>query len=293
MIFTVNGYQTHGGLADRLKGMMTTYFLSKIKEMNFYNFYTYPFDFNIIWYNPDINITQLVVNPFKLKIHSIDSSKMKLGYEYFLNIKYKDRTNLIFSNANLLSIDLNNKPWQPTFTNYYMELKRLFEDKLSQNFKESYPDIVVGGYHVVHFRCMNYFGDFEDSQLPGLKEEVHDNIIDVIANKLKVQLKSSIYDPYFIIADSRKLLVALNEKGFSVFDVGSTAHIDISGASIEDYMRGFFEFYLLEHAKSIESTVLYHKNKPFNSHYAYVASILGDVPFEKHSFNVNSLAYTS
>jgi hypothetical protein len=289
VIFMVDGSKSHGGLTDRLKGMISSYFLSQHYRLNFFLFYQFPFDFNKIWFSKSKNIQTLVINPFKVKIWHFSISSMKNGYDSFLKLPFQGKTNLIYSNVNLLSYDENNKPWQPIFVAKYLELKGYFEDKLAQSFSEKHPIIKPKQYAVIHFRCMNYFGDFEDSGLPTLSLDEQENII--IAISQEIQLLRNKFDStnYFIISDSRKLLIALQNRGFNVFDTKETAHIDVAGYPEDFYMRGFEEFLLLQNSNAIQSIILFHERKAFNSHYAYMASILGDASFTKFSFDVNKL----
>ena len=101
LIYTADGSINHGGIVDRMKGTLTTYYLSKKYNFNFHIYHNSPLPFSEIWDNEQVNLKKLTLNPFKFKIIFI-STLSKL--EKFSDDTLKEqKTYLVYCAENILA----------------------------------------------------------------------------------------------------------------------------------------------------------------------------------------------
>lgn len=285
LIYMSNGYINHGGIVDRTKGILTTFYLSKITNFNFKIYYTSPISYSEIWDSNKINLDNLQLNPFNFKIIYISTLS---ELEFFSHNKFNPQkgTFLIYCSENILAYMYPNGKWEEKTKDLYDELIILGKNKI-ENLLNKKNVLISNNLTVIHYRCLNYFNDFEDSNLKPMNQSLIDRVIDIIimdAKKKYGKTKSSIF-----ISDSRFLLGKLKKEGFNVFSLNPTKHLDNKGHEKEEYLSAYLENYIITKAQFVSSYILYHKEKPFNSHFAYYPSIIGGGTFSKYSLNVTKL----
>jgi len=290
-IYMADGSIVHGGLTDRNKGLLTSYYLAKKHNTPFSIFYISPVNYANFWHSNKINITKLIINPFKFKVwlvSSIDELKElnEVKSEVFLK-----KTNLLYVNENILAYLNNNGNWEKPTQKLYNELDLLGENHVKTSFKKDYFDYVSKDFEILHFRCLNYLNDFDDSKILPIAEDQIIIALDKLRNHLEEQhenLKNKVF-----ISDSRRLLNYFKDKGYRVFSTKTTKHMDNPGHSIIEYMRGYQENHLITFAKSVNSyTFYFNRQQPFNSHFAYYPAIFGNVPFHKFGYNLKNFMVT-
>lgn len=282
LIYTADGSINHGGVVDRMKGMLTTYYLSKKYNFDFLIYYNSPFSFSEIWYNESVNLQKLILNPFKFKIIFI-STLSKLEKFSSKNALTNNKTYLIYCAENILAYQYPNGKWEIKTKFLFKELNALGNNKIDALIKVKYSSFFYDKIDLVHYRCLNYFDDFEDTKIKPIHNILREKLISSIINNAKeVYIKNQIF-----ISDSRYLLKKLKENGFQVFSLESTKHIDNKGFQKKEYLNAYIENHLITKAENVSSYILFHKEKPFNSHFAYYPSIIGNSKFSRYGVNVN------
>jgi len=290
-VFMADGTINHGGLTDRYKGILTSYYLSKKHTSDFSIFYISPIHYSNIWHSEQINISKLSIHPFRFKIWYIYSLNQ---LEDFMNLnekKYKRRTNLIYANENILAYLYENGKWEKHTKALNAELDLLGVNLVKNSFEANYNQYLDKDFELLHFRCLNYLNDFDDSRLTGIPEDRIEHTLDLLLQNLKAKYKN--LEKKVFLSDSRRLLHYFDAKGYTVFSTETTKHMDNIGPPKEEYFKGYQENYLITLSKSIDSYIFYYnRNQAFNSHFAYYAAIFDSVPFQKYGYNLENLQIT-
>lgn len=283
IIYTADGSINHGGIIDRMKGILTTFYLSKKNNFRFYIFQNSPIKYSDVWDNKKININTLFFNPFRFKIIYISTLKR---LEIFSNKKLnKHITYLIYCSENILAYKYENGDWEGQTRKLYNQFNALGNNKIERLIQEKYSSLLYDKIELIHYRCLNYFNDFDDTNLKPLKKEKREELLKNIISNAKRNYNDS--KNRIFISDSRTLLKGLDNSGFKVFSLNSTKHIDNKGHKKEEYLNAYLENHIITKAENVNSYILYHKEKPFNSHFAYYPSIIGGATFSKFGINVN------
>lgn len=286
-----DGSINHGGLTDRHKGILTSFYLSKKHNSNFSIFYISPIHYSNFWHSEQINISKLSIHPFRFKIWYIYSLNQ---LEDFINLnerKYKRCTNLIYANENILAYLYEDGKWEKHTKELNTELDSLGINAIRNSFETEHKTYLENEFEVLHFRCLNYLNDFDDSNLASIPEDRIELTLDHLLENLKekyINLERKVF-----LSDSVRLLKYFDSKGYKVFSTHTTKHMDNPGHRKEEYIKGYQENYLITLSKSIDSYIFYYdRNQPFNSHYAYYAAIFDSVPFQKYGYNLENLKIT-
>jgi hypothetical protein len=287
VVYMADGSIIHGGLTDRYKGIITSYCMAKRHGTKFSIFYINPLNYSALWSSESINLSKLFINPFRFKIWLVYSFDQLEIFNHIDSNKFKKSTNLFYVNENILAYLYENGEWEKQTKNTYNELDSLGTNHLKQSFEKEYSDYLSKDFSVLHFRCLHYFNDFEDSKTPPLSEEKIGLALNVLTNQLEKKY-NTLEDKVFL-SDSRRLLKHFQDKGYNVFSIEDTKHLDNPGYDEIEYIKAYQENHVITLSKSVDSYIFfYNRNKPFNSHFAYYAAILGDVPFRDFGFNLNN-----
>lgn len=286
-----DGSINHGGLTDRHKGILTSYYLSKKHNSDFSIFYISPIHYSNFWHSEQINISKLSIHPFRFKIWYIYSLHQLEDFISLNERRYNRRTNLIYANENILAYLYENGNWEKHTKTLNSELDALGINIIKTSFEKEHKDYIENDFEVLHFRCLNYLNDFDDSNLPSIPEDRIAQALDHLHQSLKEKYPDLTGKVF--LSDSLRLLNYFKAKGHKVFSTEPTKHMDNPGHPKEEYIKGYQENYLITLSKSIDSYIFYNgRNQPFNSHYAYYAALFDSVPFQKYGYNLENLQIT-
>jgi hypothetical protein len=267
-----------------MKGILTTYYLSNKNSFNFHIHHISPLDFSEVWHNEEINLKKVNLNPFKFRIIFI-STINKLEKFSKNNTLANNKTYLIYCAENLLAHQHPNGKWETPTRDLFNEFNALGNNKIDKLLNEKYSSLFYDKIDLVHYRCLNYFGDFDDTNIDPIDEHTKVELLSSIIKSANKTYKNK--SNIIFISDSRYLLKNLKENGFKVFSLESTKHLDNKGHKKEEYLNAYLENHLITKAENVTSYILFHKEKPFNSHFAYYPSIIGNSKFFKYGINVN------
>jgi len=287
LIYSADGVINHGGIVDRMKGILTTYYLSQKNNFAFHIYHNSPLSFSEVWHNEKVNLEKIKLNPFKFRVIFI-STLSKLEKFSNNNSLVNNKTYLIYCAENILAHQYPNGKWETKTRHLFNELIASGDHKIDTLLNEKYATLFYDKIDVVHYRCLNYFDDFDDSKLKPVSKDAKDKLLSSIINDAKKTYNGN--SNKIFISDSRYLLKSLKENGFRVFSLESTKHMDNKGHKKEEYLNAYLENHLITKAKNVTSYILFHKEKPFNSHFAYYPSIIGASKFYKLGINVNDFS---
>ena len=280
-----DGKIRNGGLADRLRGIISIYKVCKKKGLEFKVIFNSPFkleeflETNII----DWRITEEELN-YNTKVTDIcyidtqtgsdyEAAKQEEWFRKEFNKKYHEfhvRTNALFS--------------------YKSEYSKLFDELFKPSARlqasiEREKSNLGAHYISTSFRFMNLLGDFNETtgisaQLPnGEKEE----LIEKNLKQLKALHKQFPEMKILVNSDSTTFLGRAAGLEFVYTIPGSITHIDAQNAydGYAVYEKTFLDFLMIANAEKI---YLLCTGNMYNSGYPYAASKIYNKPFKRIEF---------
>ena len=285
VICIFDGKIKNGGLADRLRGIVSVYEVCKEQNIDFKILFTSPFRLseflepnNVDW---EIKEHELNYNTTITDISYIDTftgsdyeaKRQKQWFRQEFKKKYKEfhvRTNAIFSYNGNYSI-LFNELFKPS-------------PKLQSSI-ERQKEILGAGYISTSFRFMNLLNDFNETvELHGKLTKEEQNEL-IAKNIEQLQLLHDKYPSKRILvnSDSTTFLQRASELEYVYIIPGNITHIDgkNSNDEYEAYEKTFLDFFMIANAEKI---YLMRTGQMYNSGYPYAASKIYGKPFEKIEF---------
>lgn len=282
-IFMVDGSIPHGGMFDRLKGLITIYAVAKTLGKDFRINWTYPFLLSKYLipskYNWLINESQMNFGIFSY--HNV----IAYGEYVSPNRLMKSRTKETHFYYGYNSLNEVNKVFK---TNYsWGELYReLFQPTpYLQRYLDCYSAEIGQKYVAIHARFLNLLGDKVETAInPELasdkeKEKLVELAISAVRNI------SSLH-PHVRVMIASDSMVFINRIKLEVPNVyivpGEVKHIDTAGETDDaENIKMFTDYYLISGAQKVYS--LWHEGM-WKSAFPEYAALIGGVPFERIVF---------
>ena len=280
IIIVFDGNFPHGGLVDRLKGILSFYQVAKKTDADFKIYFKSPFDLNEFLvpntYNWTSTDADLSWNPFSTKIlylmlnfdfNPIDyiSKSNKKKFIVFCNIDYSKTINGSLNREEL------NIHWSKSFHELFKKSIYLDAEYSKLNIKENAI--------AIHTRFTSLFGDFKDSpKAIATKERKNE-----IKKSLKKEIDTIAFENksmnIYVFSDSIQFLDFIKlETNYIVLD-GKPQHIDSNNNSNElnDHIKTFLDFFAIS---ACEKVFLIRTKDMYNSAFSKYAAIVGNKEFK-------------
>ena len=282
-IFMVDGRISHGGMFDRLKGLITVYAVSKALGKGFRINWNYPFALHKYLDPSHYNwmIDELEINFGLLSHNNI------IAYGEFLNpnrlMKNRRKETHFYYGYN--SLDKVNAHFG---TNYqwgelYRELFR--PTRYLQHYLDLYQTEIGSDYIAIHSRFMNLLGDRIETMInPELNSEKQKcSLIDSAINVVREISSKHPNARVMIASDSMIFIDRIRKELPMVYIVpGKVKHIDTAGETEDsENIKMFTDYYLISGTQKVYS--LWHKGM-WNSAFPEYAARIGNVPFVRINF---------
>ena len=294
VINVIDGTIENFGLADRLRGIISTYAICKEKNLPYRLYFTYPFNLDdyLIPNQYDWRISNADVcgnirdcNPVISFTAGINASTEVSAYQFHKQKNYlrrhinrSDKQTIVFTNAAFAyNLDYSN-----LFNELFKPSKKL-QTSINRQIEILGPD-----YISVHARFMDLLGDFTEplkwKQLP-----------EIDAQKLiltSVEQIMLIHDKYpdkkiLINSDSMRFIKACSELEYTYSIPGNITHIDMIQTdeyyeNYERYEKTFLDFMVMANSEKI---FLLKGNNMRESGYYFAASKIYNREFEKIKYS--------
>ena len=276
-IFNGNIYQ--GGLADRLRGIISTYIICKDLSYDYKLYFNNPFNLNDFFtsniYHWSIDKNSLCMNYDEVEIIILETTT-GAHWESQRQEKWLKKR---IKNSQKKEIHVYTNAFFSYNYNYSQYFNELF--KLSERLKNRYTQLCsqFGTYISVSARFLDLIGDFKETFGQGeLPEEQKKDLI----NKTLMQI-NKLHQQYpkmniLVNSDSQIFLNAAKSFSFVIESPGTISHLDTSETSEYDYNeKTFIDFLLIANATKI---YLLKTGKMHRSGYPFAASLLQNKPFQ-------------
>ena len=277
-----NGFVEGGGLADRLRGIVSTYMVAKELMREFKIQFTYPFDLSLFLIPNKVNWLidkdEILYNDTHSKVVVLDSvistkEHSRRQKEWIISElkQNRDHQTHVYTNA---------------FFSYYDNYCKCFNELFKPSCRlqaaiDSQLEILGNDYISVSLRFLNLFNDFNETH--GLDtekytEKFRNQIRNRCLNKIKELHEKHPSQKILVNSDSSTFLSYAVEMDFVYVIPGTITHIDAeTGGSYEAFEKTFLDFLMIANASHIYllQTPPMHK-----SGYPYAASFVYQKPFE-------------
>lgn len=285
VICIYDGRIRNGGLADRLRGIVSVYQICKEQNLEFKIIFTSPFNLfeflepNIIdWCitEQELNYNTTITNLCYIDTlfgNEYEAKKQEQWFKREFKKNYKEfhvRTNAIFS---------YNREYSTLFNELFKPSPKL---RLSI---EEQKEILGASYISTSFRFMNLIGDFNETvELHSkLTKEEQNELITKNIEQLQLLHKKHSDKLILVNSDSTTFLQTAEKLDYVYVIPGSITHID--GKNDKDeysaYEKTFLDFFMIANAEKI---YLLRTGQMYNSGYPFAASKIYNRPFEKIEF---------
>lgn len=278
IIICFDGLFSHGGLVDRLKGIISFYEVAKSLDCDFYISFTHPFQLSHFLkpnkVNWEIKERELKYNPFSTKIiYLMDNFEVN---PLALIKNSEAKTFLVYSNIDYLGVihkenieSENEQIWQANYNELFTISPEL--NKKIQKFP--YDNRIV-----FHTRFTSLMGDFKDTNHTVLDENKRQELIKKLIRKMEVLAVLHTNKKVYVLSDSIVFLSHIKQNtSFTILE-GNPKHIGIKNndADLESHYKTFTDFYFMT-----KSDVLYllRLDQMYTSSFSKYAAILGKKPF--------------
>lgn len=284
VMFSCNGFMWHGGLADRLKGICSTYSWCKQKGWMFkINFcdpfilqdYLVPNEYNwlpeVLSYegeNVQPRVCMAEPRTGKYFTDCWDEVFSRWMGENIVNpqMQYHIYTNVALSNI--------------SFSGLFHQLFRPHPHLQSEI--DYHKKAIGGSYISISFRFTTLLGDFTDCTGTPLPEDKRERLIETSLDAIaEISRKAPAHDRVLVTADSSTFLSRVVQLPNVYVIPGKVGHIDYDHGD-DVNMKTFLDFLMISDAEAV-----YLAKGPgmYNSAFAKTAAMVNDRPFEVYEYD--------
>jgi hypothetical protein len=281
IIVVLDGKIHHGGLVDRLKGIVSFYQIAKEVDADFKIYFKHPFELSLF-----LESNQLIWNASEedLKWNPLDTKILYLNDDFEINpkefiLKSNKRKFIVYAN-----IDYSNKIYAASDLKVQNDLWRTSFQELFR--KSSYLETALLEAKpnkksiAIHTRFTSILGDFKDSTKREVSALRKKEIIEALKMSILQIEKENPEKEICIFSDSILFLneIKLNTH-FKVFE-GIPKHIDFDKKkqnSIDEHQKTFTDFFTIAQS---EMVFLLKTKEMHNSAFGKYAAIIGSCDFK-------------
>ena len=278
IIICFNGQIPHGGLVDRLKGIVSFYEIAKVLDYDFFIQFNNPFLLDTFL---EPNTVQWQIKPEAVTYNSKTTKLIYAINDFDVNPltlirESKAETFLVYANIDYLS------KIYPEVTGAVLETK--WRTCFNELFKKSFllesklKGVEKDKYIAFHTRFTTLMGDFEDTTELVLSKDEKEALILQLQKKVQMLLQNNDSKCYGF-SDSIQFLNSIKEKEKVYLVEGNPFHMDNfdANASLEGHLKTLLDFFMISESETVYFLKL---GKMYHSSFSKYAAIVGNKPFK-------------
>ena len=279
VIYMVDGRMHHGGIGDRLRGIISTYDVCKKLNISFKINFISPFSLDLFF---EPNKVDWRIKESDISYNSNDTLAIFCGSNgthverpfqrrwFVKNFKKNLKQVHIYTNAILV------KParFQQLF-NELFRMSPILEDSVRHCTEE-----IGGKYIAITCRFQQLLGDFKEGDYEILAEDERETLIKAAIEEIeKIHKTHNEALPILLTSDSTGFLQrAKKEKPYVHIVEGELVHMDYSSEpATKLHLKSFTDLMMLSRAEKI---YLLKSPKMYNSGFPRIAAMIGNKPFK-------------
>lgn len=285
VVNVIDGTVQAGGLADRLRGILSTYAICKMHGLQYRLHFAYPFELEQFLepnrYDWRVNETEICRNIKECDIVILDATEdskfqfKKAGLYLESHLRNPKRQIQVFTNAGYA--------YTQDYSDLFHELFKPSEQLLNAINKQKAE--IGNDYISVSARFLDLLGDFNETYGHGkaLDENAACQLIEDGLREIEKIHDNHPGRKILVNSDSKRFLNAADAFEYTYVIPGNITHIDNKHAdgSYERYEKTFLDFFMIAGASEI---VLIKGRGMHRSGYPYAASLIFNKPFFEVNF---------
>lgn len=281
VICMIDGKVKHGGLTDRINGIISCFDAALKANRNFKIHFRHPFNLKDYLvpnkYDWIINPENIVLNQDSkpLFIRSINTRQEEQRGIQLLHdlIKYPNKQLHVYTNIN--SVDDES---------YHRIFHKLFKPSIQLNdILDKEREQINGCYVSATFRFQQLLNDFKEGDYKILHCKERDELISKCISVIKELNKFNPNKKILVTSDSSTFLEKIRDLSYVYVISGKTVHMEYDNSNdFSTHVKAFVDLFLISEAEIIYSIVV----KPmYESGFPKFASKIHNRPFKLISFN--------
>lgn len=276
-VYMANGKYIHGGLADRIRGIISLYIYCSERGYPFKILFNSPFNLQdyLCPNEYDWTIDEHMISYSKRNTKVVIIKPVHNNYEKYYEKKMRkilcDSQNHIYTNAFYKK------------DKFFEGFHKLFKPSPSLLEKINYHRSKIGcNYVSITFRFQNLLGDFRERNL---REELSlsrkKTLLEECVNCIYIlREKYPDLDYILVTSDSKSFLDMVMKKYDFIYVIpGELSHMDVEVNKQNEFIKSFLDFYMISYAKKV---FFYAKNPLYiKSGFAKLAAIIGNTEYEE------------
>lgn len=280
-----DGIIDHGGLVDRLRGIISTYNYCKELDLDFRIYFIFPFDLHDFLipniYNWRISKEEISYSSNQVDILYGDCNH-SWNENWMINNYFKKRLSKSHNKHKQVHVYTTINTVKDNYSILFSELFKpspYLQSKL-ENIKKDLGD----NYVSISFRFLKLLGDLEDSQgytLNRVEQKLLiEKCIKIIYN---IHVKAPKHDKVLITSDSSTFVSHVKNIPFVYVCPGDIGHIQYSETKNNSVIeKTFLDLFLISQA---QKAYMARTSKMYQSGFAYGGSRISGIPFEEVLFD--------
>ena len=278
IIICFDGVFSHGGLVDRIKGMISFYEVAQQLDCNFKIRFDHPFDLSVYFepntYNWKLE-KKVCYNPFDTQVvYLMDNFECN---PLTLIQQSKAKTILVYCNIDYSKTMFPEYSVEELATQWRSNFNELF--KKSVFLSQEIAKLPQEEHLVFHTRFTSLMGDFKDSSVTLISAEEKQQLLLTLVDKIHQKAALFPNRSVYVLSDSVVFLDYIRQNTSYKVLAGTPKHVDIKNndASFASHTKTLTDFFFIA---SSDSVYLLKEKKMYMSGFSKYAAILGDKPFE-------------
>ncbi|WP_313097159.1 hypothetical protein [Empedobacter sp.] len=282
IIYMADGKMLHGGLSDRLCGIVSAYACSKDLGLDFKILFESPYSLSD-YLKPNLINWEISKDEVSFNRREAEATYIPY-YSKSHNFQKKISKKRLKSNLSQVHVYTNMRYFTKSeFKSLFNELFKLSEslkDKIEFN-KSHLPNKYIS----ITFRFQQLLGDFEEGNFPKIETvEEKENLIKKCINKIEqIKRENPTYHKILVTSDSKIFLNRVEELDYTYTIPGDIVHMDFVDKKdlFEEHLKSFVDLFMIGNADKIylaNFSPLYQSTFPKtaaflnNSHYFEIKS---------------------
>lgn len=277
IVICFDGNFPHGGLVDRIKGIISFYEISKILNCEFKVFFNHPFELTD-FLKP--NEVDWMINEKDLKYPVLSSKILYLNNDFKTNPlellkSSKAKSVFVYCNVDYLPVlypNKNESELNEIWRNNYLELFKISDFLREKLIETNKPRMTF------HTRFTTLMGDFSDSTKLILNEKEKQDLIQKVVKSIEKTATLHSNKEIYVLSDSESFINYIkNNTPYKTLE-GTPKHLENNeNQDVNFHLKTFLDFYFL-----VESDMIFlvKIDKMYNSSFSRYASILGNKSFK-------------
>ncbi len=277
-VFMVDGKIPHGGMFDRLKGIMTIFAISKVRNIPFRICWSYPFNLEK-YLEP--NSYNWVIPENKMIYHYPLSRPVRAYGEIEDPSRlWKQPKGQIHFYYGYNQLEKINDQFDKKY-NWGELYRELFKPTAYlQQYLDSYKEEIGEDYIAIHTRFLNLLGDKNETDInPELSDIDKKKLIDKIISEIQ-KIQQIHHYRILLATDSMNFIKHAKERLDNIYIVpGKVKHIDTAESTDDsENLKLFVDYYLISGSKKVYSI---YSVGMWRSAFPEYAALIGGVPFKR------------